>query len=88
VPKAKLSIDNIDRTIVAAIRSINTAPTVLIEIVRAADLSTVEASFPDFQLINITYDAMVVSGDLTVENFTAEPFPAATFCPSLFPGLF
>ena len=87
-PHAKLIIDNIDRSIVLAVRSITTAATLLIEIVRAAAPDTVEASFADFQLTNISYDAMLVSGDLTVENFTAEPFPSATFSPSLFGGLF
>ena len=32
--------------------------------------------------------AATVQGDLTVEDFTAEPFPAAIFSPGLFPGLF
>jgi hypothetical protein len=81
-------IDNIDRRIVQAVRSLTSAPAVLIEIVRAADPDTVEARFVDFKLANVTYDAQVVEGDLTVEDFTAEPFPSASFSPSLFPGLF
>ena len=87
-PRARLTIDNIDRTIVEAVRSINTAATVLIQIVLASDPDTVEISFIDFKLTNITYDDIVVTGDLTVENFTAEPFPSATFSPSLFPGIY
>lgn len=87
-PRARLSIDNVDRQIVTAIRSISTAPSVLIQIVRAEAPNTIEASFADFKLTNISYDAHVVSGDLTVEDFTSEPFPAGKFTPSLFPGLF
>ncbi len=87
-PRARLVIDNIDRTIVAALRAIGSAPSALIEIVRAADPDTVEASFHDFKLTNVSYDALSVSGDLTVEDFTAEPWPAAVFSPANFPGIF
>lgn len=87
-PRAKLIIDNIDRQIVQAVRTLSSAPTVLIEIVRAAAPDTVEAQFVDFKLINVIYDAYRVEGDLTIEDFTAEPFPSAIFSPSLFPGLF
>ncbi len=87
-PKARLVIDNIDRQIVSAVRNISSTANVLIEIVRAADPDTVEAQFIDFKLINVTYDAQRVEGDLTIEDFTAEPFPAASFSPSLFPALF
>ena len=86
--RAKLTIDNIDRTIVQAVRSLTTAPDVLIQIVRAATPDTVEVQFVDFSLTNVTYDAYRVQGDLTVEDFTAEPFPSAIFSPGLFPGLF
>ena len=87
-PRARLAIDNIDRQIVIAIRTLSSAPTVLMEIVRAADPDAVEAQFLDFRLTNVSYDAQRVEGNLTIEDFTAEPFPAATFSPSLFPGLF
>ncbi len=87
-PRAKLVIDNIDRQIVQAIRTMSSAPKVLIEIVRAESPDTVEAQFVDFKLTDVFYDAHHVEGVLTIEDFTAEPFPAATFSPSLFPGLF
>jgi hypothetical protein len=87
-PRARLVIDNVDRQIVQAVRSLSTAPTVLMEIIRAASPDTVEAQFVDFKLMNVSYDAQRVEGVLTIEDFTAEPFPAATFSPGLFPGLF
>lgn len=87
-PRAKLVIDNVDRQIVQAVRGLSSAPTVLIEIIRAAAPDTVEAQFVDFRLTNVSYDAQRVEGVLTIEDFTAEPFPAATFSPGLFPGLF
>ncbi len=87
-PRARLIIDNIDRTIVKAVRNLASSPTVLIEIIRAAEPDVVEAKFEDFRFTNISYDARVVEGDLTIEDFTAEPYPAASFSPSFFPGLF
>ena len=87
-PRARLVIDNVDRQIVQAVRSLSSAATVLIEIIRAASPDTVEAQFVDFKLTNVSYNAMRVEGNLTIEDFTSEPFPAASFSPSLFPGLF
>ena len=87
-PEARLVIDNIDRQIVRAVRLLPSAPLVLIEIVRAAEPDTVEARFEDFRLTDVSYDSQAVEGNLTVEDFTAEPFPAFLFSPGLFPGLF
>jgi hypothetical protein len=87
-PRARLAIDNIDRQIMQAVRQLTSSPTVLLEIVRAAAPDVVEAKFEDFRFTNISYDSHMIEGDLTVEDFTAEPYPAASFSPSLFPGLF
>ncbi len=87
-PAARLSIDNIDRRVVMAVRSLQSAAYVLIEIVRAAAPDVIEAKFEDFRLTDISYDSQVVAGNLTLEDFISEPFPAAIFSPGLFPGLF
>jgi len=87
-PRARLSIDNVERQIVQAVRSLTSSPFVTIEIIRRAAPDVVEARFEDFRFTDISYDSQAVEGDLTVEDFTAEPYPAACFAPSLFPGLF
>jgi hypothetical protein len=87
-PRARLAIDNVDRTIVQSLRQIDSAPRVLIEVVRGADPDAVEAVFPDFELSNARYDALTVQGELTLESFLREPYPAALFTPANFPGLF
>ena len=87
-PRARLRIDNVDRQVVQAIRQINSPASVLIEIVRGADPDTVEASFPDFELREVSYSALFVEGDLVVEQFSAEPFPAKSFTPGDFPALY
>lgn len=86
-PRSKLSIDNVDQRIGVAVRQINTAPTVHISIVTASDPETVDVAFPDFKLTNVTTTRPTVEGDLTLEEFTDEPYPAATFTRSRFPGV-
>lgn len=87
-PRARLVIDNVDRQIVATLRGLATSPVLTLEIVRAAEPDVVEAVFHDFRLRNVRYDSHVIEADLTIEDFTAEPYPAGSFCPSLFPGIF
>ena len=87
-PEARLVIDNVDRQIILALRNLNTAPLVTIEIVRMADTNTVEARFDSFRLGQVSYDMHMVEGVLSLEDFTAEPFPAGCFSPAHFLGLF
>jgi Domain of unknown function (DUF1833) len=87
-PEARLVIDNVDRQIILALRNLDTAPQVTIEIVRVADPNTVEARFDSFRLGQVSYDMHMVEGFLSLEDFTAEPFPAGCFSPGHFPGLF
>lgn len=88
-PRARLSIDNVSTDISAAIRSMTqTPPSVTIEVIRAAAPDTVERTFDFFKMRNIKWDAGKVSGDLTVEDFMSEPYPALVFSPAYFPGLF
>lgn len=88
VAKARISVDNISREIVAAVRNATSALSIDIEIVLASDPDTVEISIEDFRLDRVTYDALTVSGDISVEYFDLEPFPSRRFTPSDFPGLF
>jgi hypothetical protein len=87
-PRAKLRIDNISREIVLAVRTITSAPFVTIQIIMASSPDVLEAEFLDFRLANITYDQLTVEGDLTLEEFIGEPYPARVFSPADFPGLF
>jgi hypothetical protein len=59
-----------------------------IELVLASSPDVVEVSFPGFLMSGISYNANQVTAELSVETLTLEPFPANTFTPSYFPGLF
>lgn len=85
---AKLTIDNVHRDIIAAVRQISSAPTITMTIVLASDPNTVEAQFSNFRLLNVQYDVLTITGDLSLTPLTAEPYPCGSFLPSNFPGLF
>ncbi len=83
-----LEIDNVHRTLTQTIRSIFTPPVINTEIVLSNTLDVVEAQWPEFMLTSISYNASVISGKLRAEMLEKEPFPALTFCPAYFPGMF
>ena len=87
-PAARLIIDNISREIGQVIRSISEPPSVTIEIILSSDFDTVEASYPFFELTDVNYNALTVTGELTIQNLSVEPYPAESFTPSSHPGLF
>jgi len=84
----KVTIDNVHRDIVVAIRGINTAPDLTIQVVLASDPDTIEAEFSGFKFTDIVYDELVISGNISIEDFMHEPFPGDSFVPRYFPGLF
>ena len=88
IPQAQLTIDNIDQTLIEAIRNLSAAPTVRLMVVLASAPDTIEVDFADFSFTNISYDALTITGTITVENFLSEPFPGDTFVPSNFVALF
>lgn len=87
-PLAKVTIDNVRREITQAIRSITTPPLVTIEVVLASQPDVVEAVFPQFDLVGVTYDSLAVEGKLTLDSLAGEPYPAGRYDPARFPGLF
>lgn len=87
-PRTTISMDNIERTMVPIIRSLTSPPTITIELVMSCSVSTVEATFPDFDLTGIKYDSLAISGTLALDMFVTEPFPLGSFTPSQFPGIF
>lgn len=86
--RAQLEIDNVDRQIVQALRSIASPPTVRLEVVLASTPDLVEAGPFDFQLEEARYDALVVSGELAFEPVLDLAVPGDSMSPGLFPGLF
>jgi Domain of unknown function (DUF1833) len=88
VTQTSLTIDAVDRSVVAAIRSIgNLAPTVKFQIVLAATPDTVEVEWT-MTMRDVTYDEMQVTGRLSFEEIMIEPFPVDLVTPGTLPGAF
>ena len=85
---ATLRIDNVEREIIAQARTITTPLSVKIQCVLSDDVDVVEMEYDYFSLSNLQYDAMTISGQLTLNYWGLEPFPSGRFIPSQFPGLF
>lgn len=88
VARASISIDNINREIVNAVRNANSSINFKIEIVLASDVETPEISIDKLKLERVQYDAFTVSGDISLDYFDLEPFPSGRVNPADFPGAF
>lgn len=88
LPAATLTIDNVDRTIVNAVRTITGPATASVSVVLASSPDTVEVGPYELTLRNVTWDALKVTGTLTSEDILNEPFPGEFMTPDNFPGLF
>lgn len=87
--RAQIVIDNVDRRMIQALRENTNQPlSITIELVVSDSPDTVEISMDDFRLERVTYDAFTITGDLSMEYFDLEPYPAGRFTPSGFPGIF
>lgn len=84
---ARLRIDNVDKRIVEAVRSISTPPEVTIEVILASQPDTVEISYANLTLRSVEYDVDSVRGELVFESIFSEPV-TLTITPNRFPGLF
>lgn len=86
---ATVSIDNVDRRIVDAVRTlpIGQPLSINIEIILASSPDYVEVTFPSLVMRNVTYDAEKVTGTLSWEDILTEP-AALTITPARFPGSF
>jgi len=84
----QLEFDNVHRAYTEAIRDVFTPVTCQIDLVMDNALDTIDASWPEFKLTNINYDATTIIGTLKLETLETEPYPAGSFVPSYFSGLF
>ena len=86
--KAQVSIDNIDREYVAAIRNMESAASFTVKTVFASSRNEVQQEFPVLRITSATYNASTIDAELGPDDYRAEPCPAMNFYPALFPGLF
>lgn len=87
-PSCSITMHDVTRYIMPLIRQLNGPPMVKLDLVLSKTPNVVEASFSEFYLNGITYSAESISAQLTMINYAVEPFPAHSFTPALFPGMF
>ncbi len=87
-PRSKLVIQNVDRTIVEAIRSVDSEVTVFMSVVLASDPDIVEIGPIEYTLKQADYDVLEVEGDIEGPNILGDPFPPNSFTPASHSGLF
>lgn len=85
--EARLSVDNVDRRIVEAVRTISTPPSVTIKVVLASQPDVIEYQLDGLTMRDVSYDAATVQGYLRYEDLSTENV-ADIIVPSRFPGLF
>ena len=88
VPQVQLTIDNISREIVEAVRSLSSPPVVSLSVVLASSPDHLEYGPMRLEFMSVEYDALTVTATLGLEPVLSEPIPGDTMTPGLFPGLF
>ncbi len=88
VVTAKLSIQNVDRSIVPYVRQINDKILMDVQVVLSSTPDVVELTYKGFELTNVNYDAFNITATLGYAFLENEPFPSGRFYPSNFPGIF
>ena len=88
LPVIQLSIDNVDRLLVEAVRAAQTAPIVQLELILSSFPDIVEISIPDMALRNVSYNAITMTGTLYVGDILNQRYPEGSVTPQLYGGLF
>jgi hypothetical protein len=88
MPSAKLTIDNVDRQIVEAVRMLTETANISISVILASSPNTIERGPYSMQMRNVEYDGINVSADLLSDDIFNEPYPGKAFTPTNWPGLF
>ena len=88
IDTARITVDNVDRQIVQAIRLAQGRPTARIEIILASDPDVVEAGPFDFEIQSAEYDALTVSATLSYDDVIEVRGPLHVRTPHWFPDLY
>lgn len=99
-PTTRLRVQNVDRRIGEAIRTVSDRATVMLEARSTAEFdlsvrprveigtSSVIYGFRHFELIEVTVTPLEVSGTLMLRDYSQEPWPGKRATQSRCPGLF
>jgi hypothetical protein len=83
-----LRLDNIALDLVPEMRKLTTAPTLLVEIVSTRALDVVELEVRDLKMRDLRWDTQAIEFQCSWEDILNERFPAHSFAPIRYPGIF
>ena len=81
-------VDGVSQVILQAVRSIVTPLTITLEIILASDPDTIEAGPFQYESRRFVFKDRTIEFSLAYEPLLSEPFPAYTYTPIDYPGLF
>lgn len=84
----QLTISNVDRRLVDEVRAIPDPISVTVEVIAASAPNAVEVGPFIFDMVGVDGNVNTLTATLSYEPLLNEPFPAGTFNPQEFPGLF
>lgn len=87
-PVATVTIDNVDPAILLTLRGLDEPPQMLLEVVRAADPDAVLMATPLMTLRGLDITPAAITGKLSPDNSYFLEYPAASYTPQAWPGLF
>lgn len=88
IPSIKLRIDNVDQMIVDAIRELELAPKIRIQVVTSAFPDLVEKDLDFLQMRAVEYNASTIEATLEIASIWARKFPGEVIDPTNYPSLF
>ena len=88
LPRIQVVIDNIDRLLVEAIRTMLTPPVVHLRMVPISDPDSPELVILDTSLRDIRYNAETITGIMSFGDMLNQRFPKDRYTPITTPGLF
>lgn len=90
-PVIRIVASNIDRALVDEVRTLSGSRERMkatLTIVLSGDPDTAVATYEDFEIVNVSYTAQVITFDLTLEGLLTEAFPYYSQTPNTVPGIF
>ena len=88
IPSITLTIDNVDQSLTDAVRELELAPSIRVQLVTSAFPDLIEKDLNFLKLRNVNYDAMAITGTLEIASVWARKFPSEIVDPVKFPSLF
>lgn len=83
-----IEFDNVSLDLIGAIRTTTDPIPCEIDVVLASNPDVVEMSIKDLLIRNITYDAKKIRATLMQDDFLNSRFPAGSYTPIDYPGIF